>query len=131
MSKSPEKTRTPVPEDVVAEVMFASDRTCCVCRTPGLRVQIHHLDENPANHDPSNLAVLCLQDHDATQTRGGFGRRLTSQEVITYRDDWLERVRARRRRADDLASQAMVTAAAPPPSQPHDEFILPPVAFIS
>ena len=37
-------------------------------------LQIHHIDEDHANNDPLNLAVLCSADRDATQTRGGFGR---------------------------------------------------------
>src|SRR6266516_1824121 len=108
----PAKARTPVPPDVSAAVMFASDRTCCVCRQPGLAVQIHHLDEDPTNHDPVNLAVLCLQDHNLTQVRGGFGKTLTAPEVRTHRDDWLERVRSRRARADELAAQAVTRTAA-------------------
>ncbi len=111
--------------------MVASDRTCCVCRAPGLAVQIHHLDEDPTNHDPDNLAVLCLQDHDLTQVRGGFGKALTAAEVQGFRDDWLEHVRLRRARADELAVQAMTRAAAALPLQPHDRFVMPPAAFIA
>lgn len=111
--------------------MFASDRTCCVCRDPGLSVQFHHLDEDPTNHDPDNLAVLCLQDHDRTLVRGGFGRALPATEVRRFRDDWLERVGQRRATADQLAAYAMARAAVAPPQQPHEEFVMPPVAFIS
>src|SRR5208282_3584901 len=64
--------RTPVPDDVYAEVMFQHDRTCCVCGEQGLAVQIHHIDDNPGNHAINNLAVLCLEHHNQTQTRGGF-----------------------------------------------------------
>ena len=126
----PPKPRTPVPPDVSAAVMFASDRTCCVCRQPGLAVQIHHLDEDPTNHDMANLAVLCLQDHNLTQVRGGFGKALTAAEVRTHRDDWLERVRARRARADELAAQAMARVPAAPARDPG-RFRMPPAAFIS
>jgi 5-methylcytosine-specific restriction endonuclease McrA len=72
------KKRTPIPAELAARLLFLSDRTCCVCRTAGKEVQIHHLDENPANNEASNLAVLCTECHDDTQLRGGFGRKLDS-----------------------------------------------------
>jgi hypothetical protein len=97
------KERTPVPPEVSAEVLFLQDHTCCVCREPGKAVQLHHIDEDPTHHSIRNLAVLCFDDHDRTQVRGGFGKRLLSAEVEQYRDDWLERVAQRRAKADELA----------------------------
>ena len=102
------KPRTPVPDDISAEVMFQHDRTCCVCRDPGLQVQIHHIDEDPTNHAIDNLAVLCLEHHEQTQTRGGFARKLRAADVIPYRDDWVRRVRDRRDKADDPPIAASV-----------------------
>jgi hypothetical protein len=82
------KQRTPIPEDIAAQVQFLSDRTCCVCRKPGKPIQIHHIDENPSNNALDNLAVMCLACHDLTQIRGGFGRKLDAAQVKLYRDDW-------------------------------------------
>lgn len=96
------KARTPIPEEVAAEVLFASDRTCCKCEERGLPIQIHHIDEDPGNNDPSNLAVLCLRCHDETQVKGGFARRLSPADVRLCRDNWLRRVERRRRDADAL-----------------------------
>ncbi len=93
---------------MAADVQFASDRTCCICREPGKSIVIHHIDENPANNSPDNLAVVCLQCHDDTQTKGGFGRHLDAAQVRRYKQDWLERVAARRRRADEIAVEAML-----------------------
>lgn len=100
-------TRVPVPPDVAANALFAADRTCCVCRDRGKRVQIHHLDEDHANSVADNLAVLCFDCHDQTQLRGGFGRRLDAHQVKQYRDDWESRVRQRRDEADRLATDVM------------------------
>ena len=94
------KHRVPIPERVSAAIMFASDRTCCVCNMRGKAVQIHHIDEDPANNDPGNLAVLCLDDHDLTQISGGFGKKLSAAVVRKYRDAWLDRVQTRRKEAD-------------------------------
>jgi hypothetical protein len=91
----PRKTRVPIPADVSAKVLFDSDRTCCICHEKK-PVQIHHMDDNPANNSPDNLAVLCLDCHHDTQLRGGFGRKLDAEQVRLYREDWLNQVRQRR-----------------------------------
>src|ERR1700730_9102870 len=99
--------RTPIPDEIAADVMFHHDRTCCVCTMPGKSVQIHHIDENPSNHDPENLAVLCLEHHEETQIRGGFGRKLRDVDVRKHRDDWLRRVAERRSAADKIIVERM------------------------
>src|SRR5262245_26484079 len=86
------KERTSIPESVAADVLYRSDHTCCICRI-NRKVQIHHLDENPANHDPDNLAVLCLNCHDDTQLRGGFTRKLLALEIVQYRESWYRLVK--------------------------------------
>ena len=105
------KERTPVPPDVSAEVLFLQDHTCCICREPGKAVQVHHIDDNPTNHSIENLAVLCLEDHERTQVRGGFGKKLLSAEVERYRGDWVKRVAERRARVDSLAASTMLQTA--------------------
>lgn len=83
------KKRIPIPTDLAAQVLFLSDRTCCVCRTKGKPVQIHHIDENPSNNLALNLSTLCFDCHRETQIRGGFDRKLDADQVILYRNDWL------------------------------------------
>lgn len=102
------KIRTPIPSDLTAEVLFTSDNTCCVCRERGKTIQIHHIDENPSNNVFENLSVLCLECHNNIQIKGGFGRTLNVPLVITYRDDWLKRVKRRRNLADELAVKRQV-----------------------
>ena len=101
------KERVPISADDAADVMFASDRTCCVCNERGKTVQIHHIDDNPSNNGNENLAVLCLECHNDTQIKGGFGRKLNSELVIKYRNDWLLRVKNRRDSADNIAVSKM------------------------
>lgn len=84
----PKKERVPIPDVVAAEVLFRADRTCCVCRVRSKPVQIHHIDDDPSNNDPSNLSVLCFDCHRETQIRGGFDRKLDADQVRLYRDDW-------------------------------------------
>lgn len=96
------KARKPIAQDIAAEVMFASDRTCCVCRSAGKPVQIHHIDENPANNIEENLAVLCLECHDDTQLIGGFGRKLNAPLVSKYKTEWCASVARRRQQHENL-----------------------------
>ena len=83
---------------MAAQVLFESDRTCCVCRARGRPVQLHHIDGDPSNSKPDNLAVLCFDCHRETQVRGGFDRKLDALQIQLYRSDWLSRVTTRRDR---------------------------------
>ena len=76
--------------------MFESDRTCCVCNIRGKQVQIHHIDENPANNIIGNLSVLCFDCHNDTMIKGGFGRKLDSAQILLYRSSWLNKVKQQR-----------------------------------
>lgn len=105
------KIRIPIPNDLAAEILFLSDRTCCVCTTRGKQVQIHHIDENPANNTIDNLSVLCFDCHDQTMTKGGFGRKLDANQIIKYRIDWHDRVKSRKEKADEIASIQTVTGS--------------------
>jgi hypothetical protein len=96
------KGRQAIPTALAARVLFRADRTCCVCRVRGKPVQIHHIDENPANTDIKNLSVLCFDCHRETQLRGGFDRKLDPDQVVLYRDDW-NRLVALKRASEELA----------------------------
>jgi hypothetical protein len=96
--------------------MYSHDRMCCVCEVFGLGVQIHHIDEDPTNHNPDNLAVLCLQHHEETQVRGGFGRKLVADDVRHARDELVLKVSVRRQRAEEARLRAMVGGPRESPS---------------
>ena len=96
------KDRQAIPTSLAARVLFHADRTCCVCRVRGKPVQIHHIDENPANSDIKNLSVLCFDCHRETQLRGGFDRKLDPDQVVLYKDDW-NRLVARTRASEELS----------------------------
>lgn len=98
------KIRIPIDGNLAAQVLYDSDRTCCVCNNKGKSVQIHHIDEDPSNNNITNLAVLCLQCHEETQIKGGFGRKLDAPQIIKFRTEWLNRVKSRRQKIDDLFS---------------------------
>jgi hypothetical protein len=99
------KNRVSLSVASAAQVLFWSDRTCCVCREPAKEVQIHHIDENPANNDDVNLCVLCFDCHNKTQLKGGFGRKLDADQVRLFRDDWLRTVRNKRAAVSPMVQQ--------------------------
>ena len=105
------KKRIKIPGDTASEILFLSDRTCCVCNVRGKHVQIHHIDENPSNNDIKNLSILCLECHNDTMIKGGFGRKLDAHQVIKYQTEWIERVRKRKEKADEIASIQSVTGS--------------------
>ncbi len=98
------KERIPIPDSVASEILYLSDRTCCVCAEKGKAIQIHHIDELPSNNSIDNLSVLCLDCHNDTQIQGGFGRKLGAELVRKYKKEWLKRVSDRREKADKDAS---------------------------
>jgi hypothetical protein len=106
------KARVVIPPETAARVLFAHDRTCCVCRQHAKPVQIHHIDDNPSNNDMMNLAVLCFDCHRETQIRGGFDRKLDADQVTLYRDDWLRLIA--RKRVEEEARREAIDATVQP-----------------
>jgi hypothetical protein len=74
----------------------------------GKAVQLHHIDEDRSNADPDNFAVLCLDCHNETQIRGGFGRQLNAAQIRRYRDEWKLAI------AERLSEAAIHTARGEP-----------------
>ena len=94
------KQRTTIPEDTASHARWLSDDTCCICHEREKDIQLHHIDEDPQNHNIKNLAVLCLECHNKTQKKGGFARGLTPNYVTKCRDNWLATVDLRREEAN-------------------------------
>ncbi len=106
------KERVPIPDDLTAEVMFASDRSCCVCRLERHKVQIHHIDEDPSNNTLENLAVICLHCHSDAHTTGAFVRNLTPELIRLYNSSWRDIVKLRLRPSGELPGQLELASEA-------------------
>jgi len=72
------------------DVLLKSRRRCCLCF--GLKDdygekkgQIAHLDHDPANDKPDNLAFLCLEHHDQYDSKTSQSKSLQIGEVKAYR----------------------------------------------
>jgi hypothetical protein len=73
-----------------ADVLLRSRRRCAICfgldrDTSIKRGQIAHLDKNPSNNDPDNLAFLCFDHHDAYDSTTRQSKNLAEGEVKLYR----------------------------------------------
>lgn len=99
------KKRAPISPEIAARVLFESDRTCCVCRQRGKPVQIHHINEDSSDSSLRNLAVLCFDCHRETQITGGFDRKLDSEQVTLYRNDWHKIIALSRAQTEAAAEQ--------------------------
>lgn len=84
-----------------------------MCRIGGKAVQLHHLDGDRSNADPDNFAVLCVDCHNDTQLRGGFGRHLNEAQVRRYRDEWNRAVADRLHEASRQSSEGHMVIGAP------------------
>jgi hypothetical protein len=84
--------RKKIPADIETQVLVACRRRCCICvfvnsvlaPRPG---QLAHIDRNPSNNSLDNLAWLCMEHHDAYDSRTSQSKGLTAGEVRKYRDD--------------------------------------------
>lgn len=87
--------RTPIPDDLVARVLYASDRQCCICRDGNTRIQIHHIDGDPSNNSFENLTVICLDHHSQAHSKEAFVRNLTPAVIREYNQSWRALVKLR------------------------------------
>ncbi|WP_294121799.1 HNH endonuclease signature motif containing protein [Sphingomonas sp.] len=65
---------------------MANRHACCVCQKT--RVQIHHIDGDPSNNDPKNLAAVCLEHHDMATATSGLTKKLKPDDVRAYKEKW-------------------------------------------
>lgn len=86
--------RKTISPNVVADVISASRRRCCICFAlrqddSEKKGQIAHLDRDASNNSPDNLAFLCLDHHDQYDSRTSQAKGLTIEEVKRYRTELL------------------------------------------
>ena len=81
-------TRRKIPAKLEAKLLADNLHACCVCHGNNLHVQIHHIDGNPANNKPENLAVLCLNCHSKASGNEGLGKEFSELEIKEYKKRW-------------------------------------------
>lgn len=93
MSNS-KNTRKKIPADIEAEVIFQSNRQCCVDQKRG--DHIHHIDGDSSNYDFDNLALLCFDCHNEASITGSLRKKLTPKAIKKFRDHHYEVIRHNR-----------------------------------
>jgi hypothetical protein len=76
------------------QTLAANAHVCCVCKRRGIGVNVHHIDHNASNNDRENLAVLCVQEHDAHHRPVQYPALnhldLSADELRRHKRDWEE-----------------------------------------
>jgi hypothetical protein len=78
--------RTKIPEEIQAEVIFKSDRMCCVCANGKRADHIHHIDSDNSNNKFENLAFLCFDCHDDATKKSSLKKKLNPKTILKFRD---------------------------------------------
>ena len=83
-------SRPSIPKEATTEVLTKSRRRCCICVALDgdlleKQGQIAHLDHNPWNNAPDNLAYLCLAHHDRYDGSTSQSKGFTMEEIKVYR----------------------------------------------
>jgi hypothetical protein len=87
--------RPPLRDSVVQKLLIESRFRCCMCHQPNKSLVIHHIEERSLSRDDSesNLAVLCVADHDEAHTTRVSGRKFTPDLIRAAKHNWIERGR--------------------------------------
>ena len=83
--------RKKIPPQVKETLLNMNAGVCCVCKSRGLGVNFHHIDENPSNNALENIAVLCVKDHDAHHRPEAYSvnhRELGAEKIKAYKFEW-------------------------------------------
>lgn len=83
--------RKKIPSKVESEVLVKSARRCCLCY--GLNGdfaqkngQIAHIDHSRSNYRLDKLVFLCLEHHEAYDSKTSQSKGIIKQEILFYRD---------------------------------------------
>lgn len=58
-------SRVNIPEKMYERLLEKNAHSCCVCKKTGIGLNLHHIDGDNSNTIDENLAVLCVNEHDA------------------------------------------------------------------
>jgi hypothetical protein len=81
-------TKSKIPKDIEAKVIFKSDRTCCVCHQKGKKWQINHINGDPNDNREENLCILCLDCHAEFHSKSAISKGLTPETLKYYKKHW-------------------------------------------
>lgn len=92
--------RPDIPSDVYYNIMYESNRTCCICKNDTRPIIIHHITPwvDARSHNPENLVVLCVLHHAEAHRglqsgKGLIEKKLPPEEIRNHKEKWLEEVK--------------------------------------
>lgn len=82
--------RVRIPPSLRRIIETRSAGVCCVCRRIDVGTNIHHIDHDPSNNKSENLALICIQDHDAHHRPKAYHlcHRLSADELRRHKSEW-------------------------------------------
>ncbi len=86
-------TRVPPVPSQKDRLLEANAYHCCVCKRSNVGFHLHHIDGDHSNTIDSNLAVLCVEDHDRHHRPTKYETRanhteLSADEVLKLKTSW-------------------------------------------
>lgn len=84
--------RPAIPSHILNQVLYANRWACCVCRTPGRPVIVHHIESwaKTRDHTAKNLAVLCTEHHGEAHSTRDLQISLTAARLHHFKQRWEE-----------------------------------------
>lgn len=86
-------TRVPPLPSQKDRLLEANAHHCCVCKRTNVGLHLHHIDGDHSNTIDSNLAVLCVEDHDRHHRPTKYEVRashteLGADEILGLKTSW-------------------------------------------
>lgn len=81
------------PNDAMRKSLYKKNAgACCVCKKTGVGLNLHHIDGDSSNTIESNLALLCVSDHDAHHRPNAYSTtnhlNLSSDQLLKFKNEW-------------------------------------------
>jgi hypothetical protein len=89
--------RKKIPLNIEDQVIFKSDKTCCVCHDKNKKWIINHIDGNNENYIEDNLCILCLDCHAEFHSTSNISRKTTPGALKLFKKSWENIVKKRRK----------------------------------
>jgi hypothetical protein len=101
LTKKMKKKRIPVPKKTEAQLMYDTDRKCCICQDGTFGDQIHHIDGDPSNNKINNLVFICFNHHNEASITSSLRKKLSGETIKLYKAKWCEEVDLKRKKRRD------------------------------
>ncbi|NOW82955.1 hypothetical protein B0H39_000836 [Clostridium beijerinckii] len=106
------KERKPIGPRQKKRLLEKNAYVCCVCKSKGIGLNFHHLDEDPSNNSDDNIAVLCVKEHDNHHRPNAYSNvkhlDLSTEEIRKKKESWESFVNEAKK--DNPTVLAVVTA---------------------